>query len=1083
MKNFLFGLLTLCMFVQHSNLIAQTINSDPSFNVIDDCTYGNGESFDEFVYTTQIQPDGKVLVGGAFTIYNGVSRNCITRLNSDGTLDQSFNPGTGCTNFFTSYNPTYVHTIAVQSDGKIIVAGNFLKYNGFICNGLVRLNSDGSIDKSFNVGSGLNAPAFKVLIQPNGKILIAGNFTTYNGVSRSRIARIHANGSLDTTFKPGSGFNNYVKTITLLSNGKIMVGGIFNTYNGNTAISIARLKSDGSFDAGFVSGSGFQSEVTTILPTNNGRLIVMGFFISYKSTFNPRVIKLDSNGNVDNTFNIGGSFNNGVLSGAIQPDGKIIAVGNFTEYDYKTTNRICRLNTNGSLDTSFKSPFDYVVGDAVYSASLESSGRIIIGGNFACYGENKNILNHISRLNTDGSVEQDYNHGTGFQVAEVSSFVTTSNQSIYAGGTFYSYNGFLSPGVVRLFGDGQIDTSFVSPVKYGSAVNTLSLQSDGKLIVGGGYIMAGSITPKCIARLNTDGSVDTTFQIGTGTNSHVYTTAIQSDGKIILGGNFTTFKDSSITRIVRVYPNGIIDKSFNVGTSFNDIVYKILIQPDGKILVCGRFTKYNNVTYPGIIRLLEDGRIDSTFITGAGMTNGFPSSGGAFAYNMTLQNDGKIIMVGNFIKYNNWSGNGIVRILPNGRYDSSFSVGPAFDVMPYDVIVQSDGKVLVGGRFTTYRNASRNGIVRILPNGAIDATFNPGTGFDRYTKALAFHNGERILVGGEFTQFNGACRTRIARLLNCESLSKQVVNNCGPYLWTDGKTYSSSTKAPYLELNNANANGCDSFVVLNLTVNQPKYAEQIIKSCGSYKWIDGITYTASTDTVKHIISGGANNGCDSIISLKLTVNQPTNGYDPIIACKKYKWIDGVTYTSSNNTATYTFPGGSYNGCDSILHLSLGIIKVTTTVSKNLTFLTSNEFGATYQWLNCDSAKKPIQGATDRTYEALETGNYAVVVTKDNCTDTSDCIEVIVDNTSVHASKMIDLSVYPNPSNGLFNIESSNLNQFKKIVILDQLGREINTIMINESNSVSIDLSGLKGVFYIEIKGENNSVYRKKIVVL
>lgn len=1082
MKNSLVAILSFCLFLNYNHAIAQSGGTDPSFNIKDDCTFGSGESFDAPAYVVALQSDGKIIAGGEFTSYNGVTRNRITRINTDGSLDQSFNPGTACNGMFSSYNPTIVHSIAIQSDGKILLGGNFLTYNGKSSNGLVRINSDGSIDNSFNIGSGLNAPAYKIAIQPDGKILVAGNFTTCNGVSRNRIVRLLSNGSIDTTFKPGTGFNNWVRTITILSNGKILAGGMFNTYNGNTSVRIARLNPNGSFDASFVTGTGFQSEVTTILPLANGKVIAMGHFLNYKSTFMNRIVRLVSNGNIDNTFSSGGSFDGGVYSAVIQPDGKIVAVGAFINFDNKVRNRICRLNSNGSLDTTFKPEVPYLVSEIIYSIAMQSNGQFIAVGKLLTYHE-KNGLNNIARFNTDGTYEREFNYSNGFQVSEVSSFAIQPDQKIIAGGTFYSYNGFVSACVARLHPNGEIDSSFKSSIKHSSAVYTVNLQSDGKIIAGGGFVMKDNKPQRSIIRLNTDGTIDTTFKIGSGVNSLVYTTAIQSDGKIIIGGTFTLFKDSSVIRIVRVFPNGIIDTSFKTGLSFNDIVYKIQIQPDNKILICGRFTKYNNVAYSGIIRLLPNGSIDSTFNPGTGISNGFPASGTAFATALTMQSDGKIIMVGNFTKYNNWTINGIVRILPNGRYDSSFSVGPAFDAFPYNVIVQSDGKVLATGRFTTYRTISRNGIVRILPNGMIDQTFNPGTGFNRHTKGLSFHNGERILVGGDFTQYNGACRTRVARLFNCESLSKVVVSNCGPYSWIDGKTYNSSTKTPFIEINNGNYNGCDSFVVLNLTVNQPKYAQQVIKACGSYKWINGVTYNASNDTAKHIISGGAANGCDSIISLKLTINQPTIGYYPVIACKKYKWLDGNTYTESNNTATITYPGGSYNGCDSTLRLSLGIIKVTTTISKNLNYLTSNEFGATYQWLNCDSAKRPIQGATDRTYIASITGNYAVIVTKDSCTDTSACIEVIVNNTSVNSFDVNNVSIYPNPSVGEFTLSSKTLNEYDYILVKDNIGRLVKSIPVSGTDTMLVDLKELNGLYTLELVKDNASVLRLKVIIV
>lgn len=1061
-------------------LLAQPGVCDPGFNVSDDCTYGSGESFDAPVHATVLQPDGKLIAGGDFTVYNGVGRNRIARLHHDGTLDQNFNPGAGFSGIFTSYNPTTVNALALQADGKIIAGGNFLTYNGNSSRGIVRLNADGTTDKSFNVGTGLNAPAYTIVLQPDGKILVGGNFTLYNGVSLSRVMRLNTDGSVDTSFKPGTGFNNYVRRIAVLSNGKILAGGFFSSYNGNTAGRIARLKSDGSFDASFSTGSGFQNEVNTLLPLSNGKVLAFGHFLSYRGTLMQRIVRIDSNGNIDNTFTPGTGFDAAVYAAALQSDGKIVVAGAFTKFNNKTYNRICRLHANGTIDTGFKTDITYVAGEIIYSTLVQPDGKIISAGNIT-HINLMNGLAYIGRLNADGSYDTGYNHGTGFQVSEVADFAIQSDQKIIAAGTFYSYNGTVMPGTARLNANGELDTTFRSSIKTSSAVHSVSLQPDGKILVGGGFLLKDAAVPKNIARLNSDGSVDTGFRVGTGTNSPVYTTALQSDGKVLLGGNFTLFNGNAINRIVRLNTDGTIDTGFKSGSGFNDIVYKIIVQPDGKLLVCGRFTQYNNIAGSCIVRLESDGKMDTTFKTGTGFGNPFPSTGIVLAYSMTLQNDGKILAVGNFTKYNGSTGNGIVRILSDGRIDSGFQTGTGFDTYPYRLIVQSDGKIIVSGRFTTFRNISGKGIVRIWPDGKTDTSFNPGTAFDRYTRALAFHDGEKILVGGDFTSYSGTCRTRIARLFNCETLSREIRSNCGPYSWRDGKTYSASTNKPFIEFPNSNHNGCDSFVLLNLTVNNPGFSDQSVTACGSYKWINGVTYTSSNDTATYTYTGGAYNGCDSTVKLNLTINQPDTGYDPVIACKKYKWIDGITYASSNNTASFTFPGGAYNGCDSIVILNLGIIKVTTTVSKNLTVLTSNEFNAVYQWLDCDKGYRPIAGATNRTFEPDSSGHYAVSVTKDGCTDTSACIEVVVENSAIWTTEKCSVRIYPSPANGKLYIDPGVNCSLKKVNIVDQLGRVQRMLDTESHGLLSIDMEGLSGIFFVELVEYTGAVTRYKII--
>ncbi|HLM61072.1 MAG TPA: FG-GAP-like repeat-containing protein, partial [Pyrinomonadaceae bacterium] len=186
----------------------------------------------ESVYRIVLLPDGKVLVGGGFTTVNGSPRGRIARLNADGTLDATFNPLGGANNT--------VFEIAVQTDGKILIGGSFTSYNGSSRNYLARINSDGSLDGSFSTVSGGTVRAIK--IEPNGKIIIGDTITESQfGTSRSRIIRLNADGTLDATFNPGAGLNGLIYTLASQADGKLLAGGNFTIYNNVGKISIVRL--------------------------------------------------------------------------------------------------------------------------------------------------------------------------------------------------------------------------------------------------------------------------------------------------------------------------------------------------------------------------------------------------------------------------------------------------------------------------------------------------------------------------------------------------------------------------------------------------------------------------------------------------------------------------------------------------------------------------------------------------------------------------------------------------------------------------------------------------------------------------
>jgi len=243
-----------------------------------DTAFDPGLGADNDVFTTAIQPDGKIIIGGQFTAYNGTTRNRVARLNADGTLDTAFDPGSGANGI--------VQTSALQPDGKIIIGGEFTSYNGTPRNRVARLNADGSLDTAFDPGSGANNTVLTSALQSDGKIIIGGAFTSFNGTAHRRITRLNADGSLDTSFDPGSGVNQpgffpkFVATTAIQSDGKIIIGGRFTTYDGTNRISIARLNSDGSLDTSFNPAGGLNGTVFTTAIQPDGKIIIGGTFTS-----------------------------------------------------------------------------------------------------------------------------------------------------------------------------------------------------------------------------------------------------------------------------------------------------------------------------------------------------------------------------------------------------------------------------------------------------------------------------------------------------------------------------------------------------------------------------------------------------------------------------------------------------------------------------------------------------------------------------------------------------------------------------------------------------------------------------------
>lgn len=625
MKKLLYALLVLCCL--SINAFAQPGANDPTFNTFD-IGFGYGDGANGVVRTTAVQPDGKIIIGGDFSSINGMGSNRIARLNSDGSLDLSFNPGTGA-------NGT-ISATAVQSDGKIIIGGSFTTFNGTPSNRIARLNTDGSLDISFNPGTGANATVNNTAIQSDGKIIIGGSFTSFDGTIARRIARLNSDGVLDASFNPGTGPNDQVLASTIQPDGKIIIGGSFTAFNGTSLSHITRLNSDGSLDLSFNLGTGSNGWVYSVGVRSDGKILIGGAFTIFNGTPINRIARLNADGSLDMSFNPGAGANSSVRTTAIQTDGKIIIGGEFTDFNGTPINRIARLNLDGSIDMSFNPGTG--PNSSVETSAIQSDGKITIGGNFTFF--NDTGRNHVARLNADGSYDMSFNPGTGAN-SLVGTTAIQSDGKIIIGGLFTVFNGTPINRIARLNPDGSIDVSFNPGTGANGWVQTAAIQPDEKIIIGGEFTDFNGSVRNRIARLNADGSLDLSFDPGTGANNRVRTAVIQSDGKIIIGGDFTYVNGNSRNRIARLNADGSLDMSFNPDYGANNTVFSTAIQPDGKIIIGGFFNSYNGSVTNYIARLNADGSLDMSFNPGTGANN--------LVRTTTIQPDGKIIIGGALI--------------------------------------------------------------------------------------------------------------------------------------------------------------------------------------------------------------------------------------------------------------------------------------------------------------------------------------------------------------------------------------------------------------------------------------------------
>lgn len=948
------------------------LNPDGS---LDDSFAPTGTGFSNEVNSIIIDSNRKILVGGKFTSYNGIQVNYLTRLNLDGSLDESFvQSGTGLNGSVSS--------LTLDSNGKILVVGQFTYYDSLLVNYIARLNSDGSIDSSFaQSSSGIGGAYPNVIVgQPNGKILVGGQFGTYNGTLANCLVRLNSDGSIDSGFQTGTGFyrdgfTRHVDAIAVASDGKVLVGGEFTSYNGTLANSIIRLNSDGSIDSTFQSGNGFgaNTNVLSINIDNSGSIFVGGMFASYNDVTTGRFVKLSSNGLLDQSFLAMTSIlNPTVKTASLDTNGKILVGGKFSVFNNSERNSIALLNFDGSVDNSFAPTFKTLNGK-VNAFTLNSNGKIIFGGDFTSYKEQ--AINHLGVLNVDGSLDSSFTTtGSGFNNSIYAVNVDSIGKYIVAG-NFTSFNGGLANRIARLNLDGSIDMSLTTGSGFSGTVYSLSLDSNGKYITAGNFTSYNGITTNYIARINTDGTLDTSFLTGTGFSSYIYSIAIDSNGKIIAGGNFNTFNGSSTKKIARINTDGSLDASFIVGTGFSSYVNSIAIDSSGRIIVGGNFTSYNGITTNRIARINPDGTLDTSFPMGTGF-NGRVDA-------LTFDSNNRIIAKGSFTSYNGTTVVGIARINSDGTLDSDFvtAVGFLGDAGGWATIKIFGDKIFIGGTFLSYNSIltpylvvlesdgslANMGAVKINPslakleisNGTI---FSVTGGSAPYTYSIVSGAGSINSSSGSFTAPTIEGTTVIQVTDNLGQSSKGYIYTYAPNLVIKpslinlslGATYNFSAKGGLAPYNFDIITGANSTISANGFFTAPSGSESIgdtikvrVSDSSGLSAISTVTLASdlSISPAVQTLGGGAS------LTLFATGGVSPYTFSIVSGVGSINSVSGV-YTASSTTGMavvrVTDSSGSYrdsyltvNGADS----SLAITPTSLTLAANNTFAFSASGGS------------------------------------------------------------------------------------------------------------------------------------------
>jgi|GEM_PF-1505579 len=777
-----------------------------------------------------ILPNGDLLAGGGFTNAGG-DPNADYLARWDGTAWHSFG---------TPLNGT-VGALALAPNGDIIASGFFSNAGGNSrAYRLARWN--GSSWQP--LGSGVTNPAADIVVAANGDVIVGGNLGFVGSpTSQSYLGRWDG-----TAWQSYPNVNSFVQALALLPNGDLLAGsGIMSTSTNPTGMArwngtawqpigtslggtVFTLKVFGQNDiviggqvtwpgtlnqsGGLVHwdggstfrsyGSGLQIAVYGVDRSADGLLAAVGNFHMLNDGSKPSEsfgIYRDVPPPVITSLTPGTAAPGStvVLQGSGFTAATQVAFGNVaaTSYVVNSDTQITvtvpptaltgLLSVTSAGGTGVAASYFVVPAPCIATVSVAASGPLALpaGG---------------SVVLTATADYPAFSTGIGFDTnagSEVRAVAALANGNVLVGGVFSTYRGLAAApdNLLRLLPDGRPDPAFnAGGSGFVGAVNAVAALPDGKVLVGGAFTSYNGtvLSQPYLLRLLADGSLDPTFNPGgLGLDAPVRALAAMPDGRVVLGGDFSRYNDRPMGRIARLLSNGALDPSFNdsaVGFE-SGIVYALVVRPDGRIMVgTSGQNRYNSAPAPiGLLRLTPDGGLDPLF-----SFSSTPGFGTGTVRALALLPDGRIMVGGEFTTYHgitNIPAN-LIRVQTTGVTDFTFNINAAgFNGMVTALALQPDGNIVVGGHFTSYNGnaAAPDHLLRLTPTAVLDASFG---GPDGPVLAVALQGDGAVLAGGSFSSYAGGnAPANLVRVGAAGALNNTATPLAGAtFTWSTGST-------------------------------------------------------------------------------------------------------------------------------------------------------------------------------------------------------------------------------------------------------------------------------------------------------
>lgn len=722
---------------------------------------------------------GDVWVVGDFTAYTDVVSRQLIRLHADGTVAQTF--ARGANNLVLDVVP------ARDGSRDVYIYGLFTEFEGQPApGGLIRLNNDGTRDTGFTFAA-VDRPfplLHTVVAVPDGSgdLYIGGSFTSYGGTPIRHIARLHADGSLNTSFTPGSGFTGFfdgsgpdsmVMTIARMAveedgTHRLYVSGIFGSYQGVTVPGLVRILPTGEIDRSFAIGTGpgviiqaLAIEALYLPPDGTHDLLVGGRVFGWNGEAEPRgLIRVHENGTLDRSFTPPSML---VFTIASAGGGSDMYVAGPRED--AIGHRMLRIAANGRPVASFP---EQTVNETILSLTPTQNGteEVYASGGFTAYG---NVgVNHLARIRSDGSLDPRTVRGAGFSQM-VADLESAGEGRVYAV-TSGHYNGTAIGGVVRLRADGTLDPDFQfrEPRQEFAPgfVRDVARACDAseRLYVSGQFVTYDNQATTSLMRVFPDGRLDPAFATGSGFH-HVLPPPLQGPtleapavvcaegnaGTLYAYGRFNRYNDVVVGHLVRLRADGTLDLSFAIGAGFDDEVGAVVPAHDGSgaVYVSGFFRTFNGQPVGPLVRLLPTGQLDAQYRAASDATMAEAASLDGRGELYALSREGRVL-----------------KLRADGSGDSSF-VSALLPGNVLKVLPDREGRVLVVGQGQSATFPSPIGyVVRLDRTGQIDPSFTGDTLMDESVWAAveAADGTGDVYIGGGFTRYRDRTMQRIARL-------------------------------------------------------------------------------------------------------------------------------------------------------------------------------------------------------------------------------------------------------------------------------------------------------------------------------